>query len=118
YYSTSQYWRKGSKVGQRAWVRAMGKNDDCDSWKGINKFKSDSKSGSFKQRKQRPILDISKLSKDVSFHLESASFDENNLSAAVKGPKETKQGGIRQNNDDGNMDYHIGLLLEDRCTQH
>ncbi|MEQ2252419.1 hypothetical protein ILYODFUR_021571 [Ilyodon furcidens] len=85
---------------------------------GINKFKSDSKSGSFKQRKQRPILDISKLSKDVSLHLESASFDENNLSAADKGPKETQQGGIRQNNDDGNMDYHIGLVLEDRCTQH
>ncbi|XP_047234474.1 dual specificity protein kinase CLK1-like isoform X2 [Girardinichthys multiradiatus] len=92
----------------------MGKNGDCDSWKGINKFKSDSKSGSFKQRKQRPILDISKLSKDVSLHLESASFDENNLSAADKGPKETQQGGIRQNNDDGNMDYRNGLVLEDR----
>ncbi|XP_014878667.1 dual specificity protein kinase CLK1-like isoform X2 [Poecilia latipinna] len=94
--------------------RAMGKNDDNDSWRGMRKFKSDSKSGSFKKT-QQPILDVSKWqSKDTSVQLESASFHNSSPIAADDGPKETQQRETRQNDDDGNLDYHIGLVLEDR----
>ncbi|XP_021175323.2 dual specificity protein kinase CLK1 isoform X2 [Fundulus heteroclitus] len=92
----------------------MGKNDHRDSWRGVNTFKSDSKFGIFKQRTQQPTLDICKLSKNTSLQLESAYSDDNNLSGADNGPKESQQGEIRQNNDDGNMNYHTGLVLEDR----
>ncbi|KAM4727427.1 LOW QUALITY PROTEIN: dual specificity protein kinase CLK1-like [Anableps anableps] len=80
----------------------------------MKEFKSDSKSGGSKQRTQHPILDICKTSEDSSVHLESASFDDNSRSAADNGPKETQQGETRWKNDDGNLDYHIGLVLEDR----
>ncbi|XP_015240462.1 PREDICTED: dual specificity protein kinase CLK2-like isoform X3 [Cyprinodon variegatus] len=44
--------------------------------------------------------------KDASFCVESASSDDNDLTAADKRP--------RENDDDGNLDYHIGLVMEDR----
>lgn len=90
----------------------MGKNDDCDSWRV--KFNSDTKFGSFKRRTQHPTLDILKLSEDVSDHLESGLVDDSSPSAADDGPKETQQSQIIHNDDDGNLDYHIGLELEDR----
>lgn len=57
-------------------------------------------------------------SKNASVQLESASFHDSRPIAADDGPKETQQRETRHNEDDGNLDYHIGLVLEDRCAQH
>ncbi|KAM4544893.1 dual specificity protein kinase CLK1-like isoform 2-T2 [Odontesthes bonariensis] len=93
------------------------KDDDCDSWRGDDVSKSNCrshiKSGSFKQRTQQPTLEMYNSPGDTSLQIQSPFLLDEAVSAD-EGVNKTKEGEACEDDEEGHLNYHIGLLMKER----
>ncbi|XP_017295667.1 dual specificity protein kinase CLK1 isoform X2 [Kryptolebias marmoratus] len=93
------------------------KNAGWDSRKGGEESKTDrdseTKSGSFMHRTQRPTLETSESSKDSTLQTKEIS-PEADAVAAADGLKTSSRRDVPEDDEDGHLNYHAGLLMKQR----